>query len=126
MADNISVKVTADVIDLTTKFAVAKASSSGLSSELNKLGKEAASTGLSDTLKAQLTQVAEQSVAAKARVADLSAQIKELTPAASSAGAALSALTSVAGQFGVALSVGGMLGFGEQALTFAADAQHMA
>ncbi|HLY04275.1 MAG TPA: hypothetical protein VKR31_00860 [Rhizomicrobium sp.] len=77
MADNISVKITADVVDLQSQFAVARSESSALTQELNKLARQAASTGLTDELKGQLDAAAEAMLQAKARTADLSAQLKE-------------------------------------------------
>jgi hypothetical protein len=44
--NNLSVKITADVVDLQTKFGIAKAEAAGLSAELNKLNRAAAAGNL--------------------------------------------------------------------------------
>lgn len=45
--NNLSVKITADVVDLQTKFGIAKAEAAGLSAELTKLNRAAAAGNLS-------------------------------------------------------------------------------
>jgi hypothetical protein len=40
---NINIKITADTVDLAAKFAVARAESQALTTELNKLAREASS-----------------------------------------------------------------------------------
>src|SRR5580698_7506233 len=47
MGSNLSVKITADVVDLQTKFGIAKAEAAGLGAELNKLNRAAAAGNLS-------------------------------------------------------------------------------
>lgn len=79
MASNVAVKVTADVVDLQAKFAVAKASSSALTGELNKLARQAASGNVGTELKGQLTQAAEAAAVAQAKVKSLSAEMKHAT-----------------------------------------------
>jgi hypothetical protein len=73
MASNIAVKVTADIIDLQTKFAVARAESSQLTGELNKLARQAAQTGgnISSGLQGQLTQAATAALGAQQRTSSL-------------------------------------------------------
>ncbi|HEX3948211.1 MAG TPA: hypothetical protein VHW95_00005, partial [Steroidobacteraceae bacterium] len=47
MGNNLSVKITADVVDLQTKLGIAKAEAAGFSAELNKLNRAAAAGNLS-------------------------------------------------------------------------------
>ena len=77
MADNVSVKITADVVDLQAKFAVAKAESNALTAELNKLARQAAQNGMTDELKASLTQAAEAAVNAKVKFSDLNREMQD-------------------------------------------------
>lgn len=53
--NNISVKITADIVDLQTKFAIAKAQVNGLTTEMNKLAKQSA-TGVLDAAGAERLQ----------------------------------------------------------------------
>lgn len=76
MPGNISVKITADIVELQAQFSVARAESSALTTELNKLARQAATTGMTDELKASLTQAAEAALAAKVRASDLSDELK--------------------------------------------------
>ncbi len=73
--NNLSVRITADVVDLQTKFAVAKAEVAGLSSEMNKLGKASAAGVLDSAGQARLTQVASDFLHAKSAAAGLSGQL---------------------------------------------------
>lgn len=50
MASNVAIKITADVVDLQAKFAVAKAESQALTKELNNLAKSASQNGMTDQL----------------------------------------------------------------------------
>ena len=126
MASNIEVKITADIVDLQAQFSVARAESSALTAELNKLARQAADTGMTDELKAQLDQVAEKMLVAKQKTADLQAQLKEAQGAGTSFGQAVSDVNSILGPFGVALSGAAAIGFGRSALEYAADIEHMA
>src|ERR1700722_18084044 len=69
MADDISVKITADIADLQEQFAIAKTSVSDFSSELNKLASQAQEGGLNE-VPGQTSRAAE----AARRLADESAQ----------------------------------------------------
>lgn len=64
MGSNLNVKVTADVADLQSKFAVAKAEVAGLSAELNKLAR-ASAAGMGPEVSQRLQQVSGDFVAAK-------------------------------------------------------------
>jgi len=128
MPSNVSVSISAEVVDLQTKFAIAKAESSALSSELNRLAKEAAATGgdLSTELKTKLTEVAEQTVSAKTKTADLNAELKAAQGSTASFGSAIADANAVLGPFGAALSAAAVISFGKSALEYAANIQHMA
>jgi len=127
MPSNIDVRISADVVDLQAKFAIARAESQSLSSELTKLARTAATTGMNDQLKSQLTAAAEKMVAAKAHTAELSSELKEkLTPSLTSVGESFENVSAFAERFGLALSVGGVIELGKAALESAAHIQHEA
>ncbi len=73
--NNLNVRITADVVDLQTKFAVAKAEVAGLSAEMNKLGKAGAAGALDSAGQARLQQVASDFLHAKSAAAGLSGQL---------------------------------------------------
>lgn len=124
---NIDIKVTADVVDLQAKFALAKAESSAFSLELNKLAKEAAAAGgPNDELKAKIYAVAEQSTVAKAKVAELRTEIKTATDTSGGFAGALGEINPLLGAFGVALSIGAVEQFGQSLLENAAHIEHEA
>lgn len=77
MASNINVKISADVVDLQAKFAVARAESQALGADLTKLARTASSSGMTDELKAQLTQTAEKFVAVRGNVNALGTDLKK-------------------------------------------------
>lgn len=91
MPSNVSVKITADVVDLQAKFAVARAESSALTADLNKLArtsKEAQDVGRTSisflgegdwgaVAKANLNQAAEASLKAQVAVRSLGAELSE-------------------------------------------------
>jgi hypothetical protein len=64
---NLDVKITADVADLQVKFATAKAEVNGLSAEMRKLAQQSAQGVLDPAGQAQLQQVAEDFLKAKAK-----------------------------------------------------------
>jgi hypothetical protein len=72
--NNLSVKITADVTDLNTKFSLARAEVSGLTSELNKLNRAQASGTLS-VLPGVLQQMTGDLIAAKTQTAALGTQL---------------------------------------------------
>ena len=133
MASNIAVKITADVTDLTSQMAVARAELNATNTELRKLAQTAQQSGMTDGLKAQLTQAAEASVQAKTKVSALSAEMKALQPAAQEAGGALSGFHLGLGQvaeglasLGLALSVERILEFGRAVEESTAQIAHEA
>jgi hypothetical protein len=86
MSNNLSVKITADVVDLQAKFAVAKAEVNGLASEMNKLAK-ASATGMIDSAgQARLQQVAGDFLHAKETAAQLSDELKKTADASRNLG----------------------------------------
>ena len=128
MASNVDVRITADVADLTAKFALAKAESSALTSELNKLAREAAAAGgqMSAEMKAGLQDAAQAAVKARAEMQALGNQLKQ---AHDSTGGFLSGLTAVKGgleALGLGVTIGGLEAFGERILTNTAHLQHEA
>jgi hypothetical protein len=68
--NNLSVKITADQTDLVAKFAIAKASVSGFSAELNKLAR-ASAAGIIDAGGQQLILVSAAQASPDAGEADL-------------------------------------------------------
>ncbi len=113
MASNVDVKITADVVDLQAKFAVAKAESQALTAELNKLARQAAAAGgtMSSELRTSLTQAAEAAVRAKAEVAELNSQLKGSTSGGCSMVGMLGMLKGGLATLGVAVTAGQMLSF---------------
>lgn len=87
MADNISVRITADVAELQAQFSVAKAESTALSSELSKLAKAwAQAKDPTDEMKAALYAAAQAAAEAKAKASDLGDALKtKLKPPADDA-----------------------------------------
>lgn len=113
MADNLSIKITADVVDLQAKMAIAKAELSAATSEMNKMARAAASSGVGAAMSAQMTVAAEAMVAAKARMADLRAELSpteggfsSLAKAIEQANAPLTSLTSLAAKGGEIFGIG--------------------
>lgn len=75
MGNNLSVKITADIVDLQSKFVVARAEVSGLTAEMNKLARASAQGIIDPAGAARLQQVTSDFVAAKTQVAALGAQL---------------------------------------------------
>lgn len=63
--NNLAVKITADIVDLQTKFAVAKAEVSGLTAEMNKLARASAAGTIDSAGTARLQQLAGDLIAAR-------------------------------------------------------------
>jgi hypothetical protein len=124
MADTISVKITADVVDLQAKFAVAKAESQALTAELNKLARQAAQGGMTDALKAELDKAAEAALNAKVKVASLGAQLKESQGGVQAFSEATGVAREALGALGVSLSAGAIVEFGKAAFDAAAHIEH--
>jgi hypothetical protein len=94
LADNISVKITADIGDLQSQFSVAQTEFAALTQELDNLARQAADTGLTDELKTQLDVAAESMLQAKTKAADLGSQLEALQPTGSSLTQAFSGMSS--------------------------------
>jgi hypothetical protein len=92
MSNNLSVKVTADVADLTAKFAIARANVSALTSEVNSLARASAAGTIDPAGTAKLQQFATDLVHAKANAAALSQQLKGVREASGGIGGALEGL----------------------------------
>lgn len=75
--NNLSVRITADVVDLQQKFATARAEASSLSSEMTKLAKASAAGTLDSAGQSAFAQIAQQYLQAKSAAAGYSAQIRE-------------------------------------------------
>lgn len=110
MASNVEVKITADVVDLQTKFAVARAEASQLQSTVNKLAKEIATAGSEATpqMTSALQSASAAMLKAKNEAASLNAQLKE--------GSATSRIATA----GIATLSQGLAGLGLGALGVAA------
>ncbi len=78
MSNNITVKITADVVDLRSKMALAKADLAATNKELGTLAKTASGGGMTTGLQSDLTKAAEKSVVAETRVKGLASEIKKL------------------------------------------------
>jgi hypothetical protein len=89
VSNNLAVKVSADVADMTAKFAIAKASVNALSSELNALAKQSAAGVIDAAGSARLQQVAGDFVHAKEGAAQLRAQLAQSSDTAKSFGASI-------------------------------------
>src|SRR5579872_275039 len=125
---NVDVKITADVVDLQAKFAIAKAESSALTSELNKLAKEAAQAGgtMSNETKAGLTAAAEASVRAKAEMAQLGSQIKQTHESNLTFSGGLNLVKGGLAALGVSVTAGALINFAENVEVATAQLQHEA
>lgn len=86
MGNNLSTKVTADIVDLQQKFAVARAETSALSAEMNKLAKESAAGALDSAGTSRFAEVAQQFLQTRTAAAAYGAEIKENTQASKSFG----------------------------------------
>jgi hypothetical protein len=86
--NNLSLAVSADVTDLVTKSAIAKAEVRALTSEMNNLAK-ASAAGMGPEVAPALQQVAGELVRAKSEAAALSAEMKEMQGASVNVGEAV-------------------------------------
>src|SRR5579863_260536 len=75
MSSNLSVKITADVADLQSKFAIAKAQTNGLSVELNKLARAAAAGTIDPAASQRMQQLSGDLLHAKGEAAGYAAQL---------------------------------------------------
>jgi hypothetical protein len=105
MGNTLAVKATADVVDLQAKFAIARAETNSLASEMNKLAKQSAAGLLDPAGDQQLRAVAASLVEARGRSAELGA---ELRATADSAGGLGSALSGIRGQLSTAFEITGI------------------
>jgi hypothetical protein len=128
MPSNVKVQITAEVVDLQAKMAIAKAELASASSALRALGKDAAESGGGfSKLSPELLQAAENAAKAKTQVSSLSTSLKrELNEGASSARSSLLELNSALGAIGLGVSVGGLLSFASGIEKNAAAIQHEA
>jgi hypothetical protein len=92
MASTLSVKVTADVVDLQVKFATAKAEVSSLTAELNKLARQSAEGIVGSNTTAQMQNVSAALAEAKANAAGLSQQFRSVTDASADLGGSVEAI----------------------------------
>ena len=81
MANNIAVRVTADVADLTAKMAVARADLTLTTKALNDLAKQSQATGMTTELKASLLAAGDAAAKAKNTVSLYSNELRKLAPA---------------------------------------------
>ena len=92
MANNLAVKITADVVELQTKFAVARAEVSNLTSEMNKLAKQSAAGIIDSAGQAKLQELAGDLVRARQEAAALGVELREATHTTQGVGTALEEL----------------------------------
>ena len=76
MANNLEIKISADVAELQAKFAIARAEANSLSSELNKLARASAGGIVDPASASRMQQVATQMLSARGAAASLSSQIQ--------------------------------------------------
>src|SRR5437762_6319189 len=105
MADNLSVKITADVADLTAKFAVARAEASALTSEMNKLARATAAGTIDPAGSARLNAAAGSMLQARQRADELAQALGRTHQVAGGVGGALE---QMAGSFNTALKLTGI------------------
>src|SRR6185312_8066227 len=77
MSNNLRVQITADVVDLQTKFGIAKAETQALQSEFNSLAKASAAGPLDAASQAKYQQLAGDLLAARTEAASYSRALKE-------------------------------------------------
>lgn len=78
MANNIAVAITADVVDLQAKRAIMSAELKAATKDLNAFAKEAAATGATDELRTSMLVSAEAAEKARAKVALVTQELKDL------------------------------------------------
>lgn len=106
MGENtLSVKITADVVDLQTKFVTAKAEVSALTKEMNDLAKQSAAGVLDPAGLAQLQDISRQFLEAKQAAAELSAELKGTHEAGVNLG---EGLAEIRGQISTAFEAAGI------------------
>lgn len=117
MGENtLSVKITADIVDLQSKFAVAKAQVSGLTAEMNKLAKQSAAGILDPAGSARLQQVTGDMLHARGEAAQFAKQLNEAgisvggfaSRAKSETGGVAGAFEAMAGKVNAALAFSGV------------------
>jgi hypothetical protein len=126
VANNLSVKVTADIVDLQTKFGIARAEANALSVEFRKLSSAAALQGLDAAGTAQLSRVAQEMLVAKQRASELSTELDRTRGSTGGVGAALDDMRgklSTAFQFtGIAAVAGAIEGITSKIMELGARA----
>lgn len=75
--NNLSVRITADIVDLQTKFAVAKAEVSGLTAEMNKLARASAAGTIDSAGTARLQQLAGDLIQARSATQGYAAELEK-------------------------------------------------
>lgn len=127
MASNVAIKISADVVDVEAKFAVASARVREFNSELNKLAREASTTGVTDALRQQMLGASESLLQAKNQAAALSQELKSNSePAMRSFGEQTAFAREALGAFGIGLSIGGIVRFADSLADSAAQIEHQA
>jgi hypothetical protein len=120
--------VTADVVDLQTKFAVAKAESQALTGEMNKLARQAAQAGgqMSNEMKAGLTQAAEAAVKAKSEMQGFQNQMRAANDDGHRFSGVVGGMKDGLQALGIAFSIGAVVQFGRAVAENAAHIAHEA
>ena len=126
MTDNVAVKITADVVDLQAKYAVARAEVRAFTNEVNAAAKQIASGGMTDALKTQLQQATESMLQAKNQASALRSELTE----GKRSFEGFAQATEIGGQaleaFGVVASIGAMVSFGRSVFDAAEQVYHEA
>lgn len=130
MASNITVKITADTIDLVTQMKVTQAALSGTTRELNALARQAAQTGMTDQIQGQMTALAEKSLITQNRFVGLRNELKALQDAGNQTffGSLMGSLEKLGPMLGLLGAGGGafaILSFAKGALDAAANVQEL-
>ena len=103
MSNNIAVSITADVVDLQAKRAIMSAELKAATKDLNAFAKEAASTGATDQLRAGMLASAEAAEKARAKIALVTQEIKELSHVAEPSKHGFEGITASISETGVHL-----------------------
>lgn len=125
---NVAIKITADVVDMQAKFAVAKAESQALNSELNKLARQGAQAGgqMSAELRQGLIQAAEAATRAKAEVTALGSELKNSQGHSQIFNQSLGIMKEGFAALGITASIGALVEFGKIVEENAAHIAHQA
>lgn len=128
MTSNIAVKIAVDIVELQTKYALASAANRSLSSDFNKLAKEAVAAGssMSEGLRQSLNQTAEAFIKSKTEVRELRSQLNSTAEEGGRFAGVVETMKSGLAALGVAFSIEKVIEFGRSIEENAAHLAHEA